>query len=254
MPELNNDDPSTLIKRSRELTTGLFLAALVLCGASLHLVTKVCLNWRFKMGIVCACSWRQTGLFFLTLGKCYHCSCGGASSQGSRAAQCCRVCACQPAPSRAQSMWAAFWLQQLFGCEQHSSCFCSAGKPVLSLLTPCFWGSVHIVFGADLNLYFPILQCCVYPGIQRPLQRQLRGLSHPVAVSGSPGLPRDVPPAVQVYSAHVPVPGLQISAGSEVCSLCSIILKQTSCISPCLSFGQTDAPVGPWTFITPASC
>lgn len=38
MPELNNDDPSTLIKRSGELTTELFLAALVLCRASLRLI------------------------------------------------------------------------------------------------------------------------------------------------------------------------------------------------------------------------
>lgn len=38
MPELNNDDPSTLIKGSTELTTELFLATLVLCGASLHLI------------------------------------------------------------------------------------------------------------------------------------------------------------------------------------------------------------------------
>uniref|UniRef100_H0ZFA1 Apolipoprotein D n=1 Tax=Taeniopygia guttata TaxID=59729 RepID=H0ZFA1_TAEGU len=45
VPELKNDDPSTLIKRSRELTTGLFLAALVLCGASLHLVTKYLGKW-----------------------------------------------------------------------------------------------------------------------------------------------------------------------------------------------------------------
>lgn len=38
VPELNNDDPSTLIKGSTELTTELFLATLVLCGASLHLI------------------------------------------------------------------------------------------------------------------------------------------------------------------------------------------------------------------------
>lgn len=37
---LNNDDPSTLIKQGGELTTNLFLAALVLHRASLHLISQ----------------------------------------------------------------------------------------------------------------------------------------------------------------------------------------------------------------------
>lgn len=75
---LNNDDPSTLIKRrGGELTTELFLAALVLRRASLHLVSQgTFLNGEIQNGsCVCVCSgacapWLETDwAFLLNLGE-----------------------------------------------------------------------------------------------------------------------------------------------------------------------------------------
>lgn len=75
------------------------------------------------------------------------------------------------------------------------------------------------------------------------LQRQLHCLSPPLQCQAALAyLEMSLLPCrctLQVCSAHIHVPAPQLSAGSGICSLCSTILKQTSCISPCLSFGQT---------------
>lgn len=152
MPELNNDDPSRLIKRSRELTTELFLAALVLCRASLHLVHQGMSElgdskWELSVSAAGPVPAAGDRLGFPSkLGE--NVTAAPVQEFPAREAE---------QPSAAGSVRANLPQAETkacgqhpgsrdgFGCQQHSSCFCSAGKLVLFLLmllgvsSCCIW-------------------------------------------------------------------------------------------------------------------
>lgn len=127
------------------------------------------------------------------------------------------------------------------------------------LLTPGFWGSVHVVFGADLNLYqlpHPAVLCISWHTKTPPeaavsptmlqCQAALAYLRMSLLACRC---------TLQVYTACFHVPGPQLCAGSGISCLCSTILKQTSLHFPLPQlWTNNDAPVGPWTCVNPSSC
>lgn len=119
---------------------------------------KVCLNWEIQNGNCLCLQWglclqlETDWTFLLNLGKMLLLLLWRSVQPGKQSIRVLQGLYTPTCPKQSPKHVGSI-LAPVAAWEQHSSCFCSAGKPVLSLLTPCFWESVHIVFGADLNLY-----------------------------------------------------------------------------------------------------